>query len=544
MDQQPPILSLKGIGKSFSGNRVLQDVSFDVGPGEIVGLVGENGAGKSTLMKILFGMAVIQETGGYEGSVVFEGREVRFQSPFAALDAGIGMVHQEFSLIPGFTTTENILLNRESLRDTILVDVIGKRMSVLDRALMETRSRKAIDRLGVALDPKMLVREMPVGHKQFTEIARELDRENVRLLVLDEPTAVLTESEATTLLAALRTLASQGISIIFISHRLGEVVELCHRVVVLRDGRLVKQMPAAGISIREIASLMVGRSHESQASPQTAAAGQAGVEPILSVEGLWVDMPGETVRETTFSVLPGEIFGIGGLAGQGKLGIPNGIMGLYAAGGRVSFRGREIPLNQPRLALERGLAFVSEDRRGVGLLLDEGIDWNIAFTAMQVQNRNLRPLLGGLFQWRSDSAMARLAEEYVKLLEIKCTSTRQRAGTLSGGNQQKVCLAKAFALEPDLLFVSEPTRGIDIGAKRLVLDTLKKRNQENGTTIVMVSSELEELRSICHRVAVVYEGCVEGVLPPTAPIEEFGLLMAGADRQGQVRRAGAAGGES
>jgi simple sugar transport system ATP-binding protein len=544
MDSAEPILSLKGIGKSFYGNRVLADVSFDVGAGEIIGLVGENGAGKSTLMKILFGMPVISETGGFEGSIVFNGREARFRSPFDALDAGIGMVHQEFSLIPGFTTTENILLNRESLNNSVLVDIFGPRISALDRVTMENRAKQAIDKLGVKLDPKMRINEMPVGHKQFTEIARELCRENVKLIVLDEPTAVLTESEAEVLLASLRLLASEGIAIIFISHRLREVVELCDRVVVLRDGHKIEDFPAKGSSTKQIASLMVGRSVEAQAridaeAAVRAAQGEADTrETILSVENLWVDMPGETVRNVSLAVKKGEIFGIGGLAGQGKLGIPNGIMGLAPAGGSVSLNGAPVELNAPRAALERNMAFVSEDRRGVGLLLDEGIDWNIAFTAMQVQNKFLKPILGGLFQWRSDAAMTRLAEEYIKLLEIKCTGPGQRAGNLSGGNQQKVCLAKAFALRPDVLFVSEPTRGIDIGAKHLVLDTLKKYNREYGTTIVMVSSELEELRSVCDRIAIVYEGRIEGILPHSAPIEDFGILMAGADRDETVALAG------
>ncbi len=546
MDSAQPVLSLRGIGKAFYGNRVLEGVSFDVAPGEIIGLVGENGAGKSTLMKILFAMPVIGESGGFEGSIFFDGKQVSFKDPFDALDAGIGMVNQEFSLIPGFTTTENILLNRESLRPSILTDIFGPRLRTLDRPAMEARAKKAIDKLGVRLDPQMLIREMPVGHKQFTEIARELCRDKVKLIVLDEPTAVLTESEAEVLLASLRLLAAEGIAIIFISHRLREVVELCDRVVVLRDGRKIEDFSAKGSSTKQIASLMVGRSEEAQAKIDAASAERVAYtraedsEPILSLKNLWVDMPGETVRNVNLDVHKGEIFGIGGLAGQGKLGIPNGIMGLSPAGGQVLLDGVPVVLNDPRGVLERRMAFVSEDRRGVGLLLDEGIDWNIAFTAMQVQDQFLKPLLGGLLQWRSDAAMQEVAREYIKLLEIKCTGPGQRAGNLSGGNQQKVCLAKAFALRPDLLFVSEPTRGIDIGAKHLVLDTLKKYNREYGTTIVMVSSELEELRSVCDRIAIVYEGRIEGILPHTAPLEEFGVLMAGADRDAAVASPAAA----
>jgi simple sugar transport system ATP-binding protein len=202
-------------------------------------------------------------------------------------------------------------------------------------------------------------------------------------------------------------------------------------------------------------------------------------------------------------------------------------MGLVPAGGRVVFEGTEIPLGSPKKTLDAGFAFVSEDRRGVGLLLEEPLDWNIVFTAMQNRNEYLKPWLGGLVLWRDDKAIAAAAREYVTSLDIKCTGVKQRAQELSGGNQQKVCLAKAFAARPRLLFVSEPTRGIDVGAKKLVLDTLRMHNEKYGTTIVMVSSELEELKSVCDRVAIVDEGRIAGILPPTAKAAEFGLLMAG-----------------
>jgi len=520
-----PLLRMEHIGKEFFGNRVLADVSFSLETGQILGLVGENGAGKSTMMKILFAMPDIAETGGFEGKVFIDGEEAHFRNPFEALDAGIGMVHQEFSLIPGFTAAENILLNRESTRYNPLVEIFDERIRTLDRPKMRERAVRAIETLGVEMDPDTLTSEMPVGHKQFTEIARELDRANMKLLILDEPTAVLTETEAQILLRALKKLAERGISIIFISHRLQEVVEICDKIVVLRDGHVIQECPTCETNVRQIAQWMVGRKVE-----DAVAADQADRhfgEPILEVEHLWVDMPGETVRDVSFSVRKGEIFGIGGLAGQGKLGIPNGIMGLFAAGGAVRLRGEPAPLNDPRKALAAGMAFVSEDRRGVGLLLQEPIDWNIVFTAMQTQGRYVRKMLGGLVEWRDDEAIAACAREYIQSLQIRCTGGRQRAIELSGGNQQKVCLAKAFCVQPDVLFVSEPTRGIDVGAKRLVLDTLRKTNQEHGTTIVMTSSELEELRSVCDRIAIVDEGKIVGILPPSAPVEEFGLLMLG-----------------
>ena len=218
---------------------------------------------------------------------------------------------------------------------------------------------------------------------------------------------------------------------------------------------------------------------------------------------------------------------IGGLGGQGKLGIPNGIMGLFASGGELTFENKPLPLNNTLEALKRGISFVSEDRRGVGLLLDEPIEWNIAFNAMQVQEKFLKTYLGGLIKLRDEKAMKACADDYIKSLEIRCTNSKQLARNLSGGNQQKVCLAKAFATAPKLLFVSEPTRGIDVGAKQLVLDSLRKYNEENNTTIVIISSELEELRSISDRIAIVCEGKIYGVVPPDTEIAEFGLLMAG-----------------
>ncbi|QQO10407.1 sugar ABC transporter ATP-binding protein [Breznakiella homolactica] len=524
MANDTPILRLEGVSKSYYGTTVLSDVNFTLNKGEILGLVGENGAGKTTLMQILFGMPVIADTGGYGGRVYINDTVAAFKSPFDALDAGIGMVHQEFSLIPGFTAAENIMLNREPVRYSPAVEVFGNRLATLRRDIMTERADIAIGKLGVKIAPDTVVAEMPVAHKQFTEIAREIDRDNVRLLVLDEPTAVLTEGEADILLAALKRLAAEGIAIIFISHRLHEVTEISDRIVVLRDGNIIKDVPNKDVSVVNIASWMVGR--EVAASAKSMEKREFS-GTALRVEHLWVDMPGETVRDVSFTVKNGEIFGIGGLAGQGKLGIPNGVMGLYPAGGTVYLGETEIPLGNPKTSLDAGMAFVSEDRRGVGLLLDESLEWNIAFGAMQTKGMYLKSFFGGLFSLRDEKEMKQLAETYIKQLEIKTTGSKQPAKELSGGNQQKVCLAKAFALAPKLLFVSEPTRGIDVGAKKIVLDTLRHQNRNEGTTIVMVSSELEELRSICDRIAIVDEGRIAGIRTAGTAAAEFGLLMSG-----------------
>ena len=514
---------MRNIKKAFFGNQVLTDINLTLREGEVLGLCGENGAGKSTLMKILFGMDVIRETGGYEGDILINGEKVSFSTPFDALAAGIGMVHQEFSLIPGFTATENILLNREPKKHNIISEVFGDRLNTLAYDEMTGRAEAAIEKMGFSIDKGMVISEMPVGHKQFTEIARELSKDQLKLLILDEPTAVLTEKEAEALLASIRTMSERGIAVIFITHRLHEILSVCNRVLVMRDGFVVSDVPSAETSVAEISRRMVGRSVDSASAQEVRE--QADTKTIMSIRRLWVDMPGETVRDVSLDVREGEILGIGGLAGQGKLGIPNGIMGLYEAGGTVEFDGEKIPLNSPRKCLDASLAFVSEDRRGVGLLLDETLEWNVAFPAMQVQNKFLKNYLGGLVKWRDEKAIREVTEKYIDELAIKCTGSKQKAKELSGGNQQKVCLAKAFALEPKFLFVSEPTRGIDVGAKALVLEALRKFNRESGVTVVMISSELEELRSICDRIAIISGGRVAGILPASKPSEDFGMLM-------------------
>lgn len=512
---------MRNIKKDFFGNQVLTDINLTLHEGEVLGLCGENGAGKSTLMKILFGMDVIRETGGYEGDILINGEKVEFASPFDALAAGIGMVHQEFSLIPGFTATENILLNREPQRKSVAAQVFGERLNTLDRKAMKERSDRAIEKMGVQIDPDMVISQMPVGHKQFTEIARELSKDQLKLLILDEPTAVLTEREAEALLASIRNMSAQGIAVIFITHRLQEILSVCDKVVVMRDGYVVQDVPAKETSVPDITRWMVGRNVQSAAASEVR--DHADAKTILSIRHLWVDMPGEIVRDVELDVREGEILGIGGLAGQGKLGIPNGVMGLYPAGGEVIFDGKPIPLGAPRACLNASLAFVSEDRRGVGLLLDESLEWNVAFTAMQVQNKFLKKL--GPFTWRDEKAIHAVTQKYIDSLQIKCTSSKQKAKELSGGNQQKICLAKAFALEPKFLFVSEPTRGIDVGAKSLVLDALKQFNRERGVTVVMISSELEELRQTCDRIAIISGGKVAGIRPATDSSEDFGMLM-------------------
>ena len=519
------ILEMNNITKRYGENTVLSDVSLKIRPGEIHALLGENGAGKSTLMNVLFGMPVIHATGGFEGEVLIEGKKTHIASPHDAMLKGIGMVHQEFMLLPGFTITENIKLNREIAKPGLLSRVFGKNLETLDMQSMSTDARSALDSVGMSIDEYTKVNGLPVGYMQFVEIAREIDKKGVKLLVFDEPTAVLTESEAAQLLKVMKEIASRGIAIIFITHRLDEVIEAADGVTILRDGQLVTQTRTADTTVTRLAELMIGRAGETAFVTADPRKFPADSPVALKIENLAVDMPGEMVKDVSFDVYEGEIFGIGGLAGQGKVGIPNGIMGIYEAEGKVELFGKEIVLNDAHASLKNGMAMVSEDRRGVGLLLGESIEDNIVFNAMQVNGEFTKSILGA--KLKDAKAIREHAKKMIKDLDIRCTGALQHAGTLSGGNQQKVCIARALTMNPKLIFVSEPTRGIDIGAKKLVLETLVKLNREQGMTVVMVSSELMELRSICDRIAIVAEGELVDILPVNSSDASFGLAMSG-----------------
>ena len=520
------VLKMDNISKSYFGNKVLKGVQLHVEAGEIHALMGENGAGKSTLMNILFGMPVIHNTGGFEGTIEFDGKPVTIDNPQKAMELGIGMVHQEFMLIPGFSVVENVKLGREITTPTIASSVGGKSLEKLDKDAMAKDTRKALDTIGLNIGEHEMVGGMPVGYMQFIEIAREIDKTGIKLLIFDEPTAVLTESEAERLLETMQSLAAKGIAIIFITHRINEVIQVTKSMTVLRDGSFVDRLLTKDTTAAKIAGLMVGR--EVEKLVDDAGEDNRNIKEddiLLSLKDFYVDMPGEKVRGVDLELRRGEILGIGGLAGQGKVGIPNGILGLYPSEGVVEFDGDIIDTKKLGAALDKQIAFVSEDRRGVGLLLEESIQQNITFTAMQVQNNFLKNF--GLFKLYDNKKARAHTKDMIEQLDIRCTGPDQFAGRLSGGNQQKVCLARAITMNPKLLIVSEPTRGIDIGAKKLVLELLAKMNREQGMTIIMVSSELNELRSLCDRIAIVSDGKLTGIFSPDASDEDYGMAMSG-----------------
>lgn len=524
------VLKMDNITKEYYGNHVLKGVNLHIKPGEIHALMGENGAGKSTLMNILFGMPVIHSTGGFGGTVEIAGEPSKIDTPLKAMDVGIGMVHQEFMLIPGFTVTENIKIGREISTPNLVSRVFGKSMEKLDFEAMAKDAKKALKTIGLQIEDYVKVAGLPVGYMQFIEIAREIDKTGIKLLVLDEPTAVLTESEAERLLETMRVISSHGIAIIFITHRLDEVMAVADSMTILRDGEFVARKEVKDTDVVEIAELMIGRKVEKLLDDKEDKRVLSDDEIAVKLRDYYVEMPGERVKGIDLDIRKGEIFGIGGLAGQGKLGIPNGIMGLYKATGQVTINGQALNMDKLGDALAHKVAFVSEDRKGVGLLLGESIEHNIVFSAMQTNNRFLKKI-AWMRLYDAKAAKAH-AQDMVEKLDIRCTGIKQKSGSLSGGNQQKVCLARALTLEPEILFVSEPTRGIDIGAKKLVLEYLSHLNQETGMTVVIVSSELAELRSISDRIAIISDGKVTRILKPDDSDAEFGLAMSGTKAKG------------
>lgn len=521
--QNDYVLQMKNIQKEYYGNKVLKGINIDIKPGEIHAIVGENGAGKSTLMNILFGMRVIHDTGGFDGEVHIDGQLVTAKSSEEVMALGVGMVHQEFMLIPDFSIAENIKLNREITTPNVFSNITNsKSLEFLNRQQMNEEARSALDLLSMDISEKTKVAVLPIGHMQFVEIAREVDKKGIKLLVFDEPTAVLTESEADNLLASMKKLSDKGIGILFITHRLDEVKAVTDNITIIRDGEHIKTVATENVTVEEIAGLMVGREISIDQNVDMVSLQELELrETVLSVKNLTVNMPGEAVKGIDLDIKKGEILGLAGLAGHGKIGIANGIMGLFPAKGDVSYNGQPLDISNTKTTLAKKIAFVSEDRKGVGLLLDGSIEDNIMITSMQVKGDFISGFL------IDKNKVRKHANSMIEQLDIRCTGSKQPTRRLSGGNQQKVCLARALTQKPDVLFVSEPTRGIDIGAKKLVLDYLTKLAKEEKVTVIVTSSELAELRSVCDRIAIIAEGRLEGILLPSAEDVEFGLMMSG-----------------
>jgi simple sugar transport system ATP-binding protein len=477
-------------------------IDFDLRPGEVHALLGENGAGKSTLMSILYGLYHPDE-----GEIRVNGEPVRVDSPSQAIDLGIGMVHQHFMLVPVMTVTENIVLGGEPRRRGGLLDVReGAR-----------RVHELSERYGLAVDPEAVIEDVSVGAQQRVEIIKTLYRD-ARILVLDEPTAVLTAQETAELFEVLRTLRADGVSIVFISHKLGEVLEIADRVTVLRRGKKVDTVPTAGATEQSLARLMVGRDVLLRVEKPEIELGP----PVLEVDDLDVrdDRGLEAVRGVSLNVRGGEIVALAGVDGNGQHELVEAIAGLRdTEAGTVAIAGQQVGGHGVRATCDAGVAHIPEDRQLRGLVLDFTLAENLAL-------REYRSPPLSRAGWLNVGRINARARSLLHEFDVRGGSESTLAGSLSGGNQQKVCIAREIASNPRLLIAHQPTRGLDVGAIEFVHQRLIAE-RDKGRGVLLVSLESEEVRSLADRILVIYEGRIVGEFPPDASEEELGFAMTG-----------------
>ena len=493
-----PLLSVKGISKRFPGVQALAEVSLELDAGEIVGLVGENGAGKSTLIKTLGGIHQ-PET----GEIRLDGETVEVLSVRDSMALGISLIHQELNLAENLSIAENIFLGKQPYR--------GPRwFQMTDRAVMYERSRELLSRVGLDMSPRTRVQRLSVGQRQLVEIAKSLSVD-ARVLILDEPTSSLSLTEARRLLDLVKTLREDGVAILYVSHRLGEIIEICDRTVVLRDGKFAGSLERAEINTDRIVSLMVGRDiekfyhrSEHKTSEKTA----------LEVRDFQIPLAPESLN---FSIHRGEIVGFAGLVGAGRTEMARALFGVDPTlSGKVIIHDRELSLGNPQHSIRAGLLLVPEDRKEEGLVLEETVAANISMAAL--------PKLGagGLY---NRAAVQGLASRFIEALSIRTWGADQKVLNLSGGNQQKVVLAKWLAMEPRVLILDEPTRGVDVGAKSEIYELLFDLASK-GVGILMISSEMEEVIAISDRVIVMQAQRIRGELSGEDITEENIMKLA------------------
>ena len=505
MEERTPVLEMRDIVKVYpDGTKALKGVTIQVYEGEILGLLGENGAGKTTLMKILFGM--LKPT---KGKIFLRGEEVRFKSPADAIASGIGMVHQHFTLVEVFTALENIILGREGHGLFSKIDVENARKKL----------QKLMDELNFQVPLDVPVENLPVGVQQRIEILKMLYRD-VDILILDEPTAVLTPIEVRELFAVLRKLKAQGKTIIFISHKLNEVMEITDRVTVIRKGKVVGSVKTSEATPQLLAKMMVGRDVVLRIEKPPKEPG----ETVLRVENLWVkgDRGENAVKGLTFEVRAGEIFGIAGVEGNGQSELIEAIAGLRKIEkGRVYLNGVDVTGKSPRELYDLGVAHIPEDRTHMGLILEMTVMEN-SILGMHWRQEFSRGL--GLINWKKAENHARkLIEEF----EISAPGTKAPVKSLSGGNQQKLIVAREVSKRPEFIIAAQPTRGVDVASTEYIRNYLVKLRNENKA-VLLVSADLDEVLQLSDRMAIMYEGQFMGIVKPEEVTEEqIGLMMGG-----------------
>jgi general nucleoside transport system ATP-binding protein len=499
--EAPVVLEMRGVTKTFGPVRANDDVSITLHRGEILGLLGENGAGKSTLMKILYGLYKPDS-----GEIFIDGEEVTIHDPKDAVSRGIGMVHQHFTLIPPLTVAENIVLGAEPRRGATLD---------LEGAIKATEELS--ERYGLRVDPRARVADLSVGVQQRVEILKTLYRE-ARILVLDEPTAVLTPQETEDLFAVLNELVADGLSIIFITHKLGELLGVSDEITIIRDGHVVDTVKTAETNEGELARLMVGREVLLRVEKTETKPGQ----PRLAAEGLVVlsNTGARAVDGVSLEVRAGEILGVAGVDGNGQTELADALAGVrHVESGRVYLDGDDVTTLGADDRQERRLAYVPEDRASKGLVQDFALYEN---NSLKTYDEPPFSKWGWIFPklWR------RRAAEALRAYDVRPPDPDARAGSLSGGNQQKAILARELSGDPGVIIASQPTRGVDVGAIEFIHGQLLEQRAE-GKAILLISLELEEVRSLSDRIVVIYAGRIVGEVTPEATDEELGLLMAG-----------------
>lgn len=488
-------IEMKGIDKSFGTNQVLKNAGFLLRDGEVHALMGENGAGKSTLMKILTGVYTRDA-----GTVIVDGKEVEYHNPQEAEKAGIVFIYQELNVMFDLTVEENLFMGKE----------ITKGFGICDKKAMRKKAKEVLDMMGVDINPAAVMSELSVGQQQMIEICKAL-MVDAKVIIMDEPTAALTQSETDALFKVIHSLRKKGVSMVYISHRMEEIFELCDRITVLRDGSYIGTEEIKDIDMNDIVKMMIGREIGERFPARDVKLGQE----VLKVEKL--TSPG-VFHDISFSVRAGEVLGVSGLMGAGRTEIMQAIFGnLPLESGKIYIDGKETVIKNPEAAMKAGIGFITEDRKTEGLMLEKSIEENISLANLgKVSGKN---------HVLSSSVEDALVKKGIEEFHIRCFGPSHECGNLSGGNQQKVVLAKWIYTEPKILILDEPTRGVDIGAKKEIYSVINEMAAK-GVAIIMVSSELPEVLGMSDRVMVVREGEVRGIIGKEEANQENVMTLA------------------
>lgn len=487
-------IEMKGINKAFGSNQVLKDAGFVLEDGEVHALMGENGAGKSTLMKILTGVYTRDA-----GTVIVDGKEVIYKSPQEAEKAGIVFIYQELNVLFDLTVEENLFMGKE----------ITKGFGICDKKAMRKKAQEAMDKMGVKIPINAVMSDLSVGQQQMVEICKAL-MVDAKVLIMDEPTAALTQSETEGLFKLIKSLRKKGVSIVYISHRMEEIFELCDRITILRDGTYVGTEKIKDINMDDIVRMMIGREIGERFPARDAKIGKE----MLRVEGL---TKGKTFKDVNFSVKAGEVLGVSGLMGAGRTEIMHAIFGnLPFESGKIFIEGKEVTIRNAREAINAGIGFITEDRKTEGLLLEKSISENIALANLgKISDKSVV----------KKSKVDELVKKGIDEFHIKCFGPDHECNNLSGGNQQKVVFAKWVYTDPKILILDEPTRGVDIGAKKEIYSVINDLAAK-GVAIILVSSELPEVLGMSDRIMVVHEGKITGIIDAKEADQEKVMTLA------------------